>query len=188
MIATHLELGTDRIARVPLYDAWEFLQKTYACYWHAKYLQNWRSRRAGANIFQDVQDGTVFSFWDSKLQDHDIRLIVYWDGVCTAKWGRRVSTGVLRALPANYPRWMRSFSELWWTLALVDEAAVRSSTVDMMLEKFLDRINCHVQKGDRMFEAHGSTLISPRIQVCGTLGDLPARNVLFHFNQGMCIC
>jgi hypothetical protein len=134
--------------------------------------------------FSDIQDGTVFSYWDHDLEDCDIRLIVYWDGVTTTRWGKRVSTGVLRALPANYPRWMRSYSSLWWTLALLDEAAVGESTLDWLIDKIFHQLEKHQSEGDLIYDAFQGVFLKPKIQTIGTLGDLPARNFLFHFRQG----
>jgi hypothetical protein len=69
-------------------------------------------------------------------------------------------------------------------LALIDHAAIKTKSLNLILEKIFEQMNSHSLRNEQMLDALQGELFTPRIQVIGTLGDLPARNDMYHFVQG----
>jgi hypothetical protein len=67
----------------------------------------------------------------------------------------------------------------------LDHAAIQTKTLDKVLDKILERMNSHKFIDEKMLDAFQNDFFTPTIQVIGTLGDLPARNGMFCFVQGI---
>lgn len=59
-------------------------------------------------------------------------------------FSRKVSMYILRAVPANYPLWLRTKSTFWWNLVAVPADILKQKGgVDFFLEKIFSELATH---------------------------------------------
>jgi hypothetical protein len=147
-------------------------------------------------VLSSKKDGDLFRSVDL-ADDRDLRMLIYFDETAVVHFNRNESIGVVKLIPANYPMWVRSNARLWWNVLLIPTELLAHSDkeecrfkLDYYLKILFDDLMTHVAKGklscidslsgDTIWDAFTKAYFQLDVAICGVLGDLPGRSVLFH--------
>lgn len=120
-------------------------------------------------------------------------MILYWDETRISTFAENRKVGILRALPANYPRYLtfnanhsyyRCQSNLWWTLLAVPVEIFTKYPLEYFFEQILKKIHDEIDNDEIIWNSHLQCNIIFRAEIVTVSGDLEGRHTLFQLLKG----
>lgn len=91
---------------------------------------------------------------------------------------------VFKAIPGNYPSWIRSNARFWWTLCIFPTELIETFGLFYLLQPIFDDFSLHLAAHTLMYDAFQRNAFQFSAAIAAVTGDLPARSALSGFTKG----
>lgn len=129
-------------------------------------------------IISLFSDGNLLQGFHN-IQSTTFLFIIYADVVTVDNFTQSNSILALRFIPLQYPKWVRTKEECWWTILLVPKILWKAKGPNFFLQKIIQDLDSH--KGGMIYDAFLGMNVPFDFKIVAIIGDYPGRRITIYF-------
>lgn len=88
---------------------------------------------------------------------------------------------VLKAIPGNYPSWIRSIAPFWWNLCIFPAAILNKYSLQEIVAPIFEDLEFHLKSESTIYDTFKNENFQFTAVIAAVTGDLEARTILAGF-------